>query len=67
MPRCEVKWLKGRTIEQQNEIAVKITDAFTDVLGCPREWVNVVFRETDPKDYYEGGISVKQKREAENK
>ncbi len=62
MPRCEVKWLSGRTREQQNEIAKKITSAFVDVLDCPPDWVNVVFRETDPADYYTAGISTAEER-----
>lgn len=64
MPRCEVKWLKGRTIEQQNAIAEKLTDAFVDVLNCPRRHVTVVFRETDPRNYYTGGISEAQEMES---
>ena len=67
MPRCEVKWLTGRTIDQQNEIAKKLTGAFVDVLGCPPEHVTVVFRETNPAAYYEGGLSVAQKIAAEKK
>lgn len=64
MPRCEVKWLAGRTLEQQNEIAKKITAAFVDVLDCPPHWVNVVFRETDPSAYYTAGISEADERAA---
>ena len=67
MPRCEVKWLAGRTLEQQNEIAQKITDAFVDVLDCPRKWVTVVFRETNPANYYTAGISEAQEMEAAKK
>ena len=59
MPRAEIKWLKGRTKEQQDAIAMKITDAFVDV---PPDWVNVVFRETDPEDYYTAGISTARER-----
>lgn len=62
MPRAEIKWLKGRTKNQQDAIAKKITDAFVDVLNCPPDWVNVVFRETDPADYYTAGISTAQER-----
>lgn len=62
MPRCEVKWLAGRTLEQQDEIAKKITDAFVEVLNCPPGWVNVVFRETNPACYYTAGISEAQER-----
>ncbi len=62
MPRAEIKWLKGRTKEQQDAIAQKITDAFVDVLNCPPDWVNVVFRETDPTDYYTAGISTARER-----
>ena len=62
MPRAEIKWLKGRTKDQQDAIAKKITDAFVDVLNGPPDWVNVVFRETDPADYYTAGISTAQER-----
>ncbi|MBQ3532996.1 MAG: 4-oxalocrotonate tautomerase family protein [Oscillospiraceae bacterium] len=64
MPRCEVKWLKGRSMEQQNAIAEKLTDAFVEVLNCPRRHVTVVFRETDPANYYTGGISEAQEMAA---
>lgn len=62
MPRAEIKWLKGRTKEQQDAIAMKITDAFVDVLHCPPDWVNDCVRETDPEDYYTAGISTARER-----
>ena len=40
MPRAEIKWLKGRTKEQQDAIAMKLTYAFVDVLHCPPDWVS---------------------------
>lgn len=47
---------------ENTDIAMKITDAFVDVLHCPPDWVNVVFRETDPEDYYTAGISTARER-----
>ena len=48
--------------EKALEDAKKITNAFVDVLGCPPDWVNVVFRETNPASYYTAGISVADER-----
>ena len=61
MPRCEVWWLQGRSVEQKNEIAKKLTKSFTEVLNCPDDEVVVIFRETSPDVYYRGGISAAQK------
>lgn len=64
MPRCEIWWLEGRTEEQRNAIAGKLTESFMEVLKCPKEEVIVIFRETPPNMYYTAGTSTSQKRMA---
>ncbi len=56
MPRIYVEWMKGRTEEQRNLLAEKITEAVIEIGNAKRESVSVVFRETDPDKFYKAGI-----------
>jgi 4-oxalocrotonate tautomerase len=51
MPFIEVKLYEGRTREQKEELVGRITDAFVEVAGTPREHVWIVFRDI-PKDQW---------------
>ena len=55
MPRIRIEWLASRTDEQRREIARKITDVFTETIQIPKEQVNIIFDEIDPKLYVKGG------------
>lgn len=54
MPFIEVKLYEGRTQEQKQELVDRITQAFTEVAGTPREHVWIVFRDV-PKDQWAMG------------
>ena len=51
MPFVEIKLFEGRSQEQKQELVDKITDAFVEVAGAPREHVWIVFRDV-PKDQW---------------
>ena len=51
MPFVEVKLYEGRTREQKEALVDRITEAFVDIAGTPREHVWIVFRDV-PKDQW---------------
>ena len=51
MPFIEVKLYEGRTREQKQELVDRITKAFVEVAGTPREHVWIVFRDV-PKEQW---------------
>jgi len=51
MPFVEVKLYEGRTREQKEALVDRITDAFVDIAGTPKEHVWIVFRDV-PKDQW---------------
>ena len=51
MPFIEVKLYEGRSREQKQELVRRITEAFVEVAGTPREHVWIVFRDV-PKDQW---------------
>jgi 4-oxalocrotonate tautomerase len=55
MPRIRIEWLATRTDEQRRELARKITDVFIETIQIPKEQVNIIFEEIDPKLYAKGG------------
>lgn len=51
MPFVEVKLYEGRTREQKEALVDRITEAFVDIAGTPKEHVWIVFRDV-PKDQW---------------
>lgn len=51
MPYIEIKLFEGRTQEQKQALVDRITEAFVEVAGAPREHVWIVFRDV-PKDQW---------------
>lgn len=51
MPFIEVKLYEGRSRDQKQELVDRITEAFVEVAGTPREHVWIVFRDV-PKDQW---------------
>lgn len=51
MPFVEVKLYEGRTQEQKQALVDRITDAFEEIAGTPREQVWIVFRDV-PRDQW---------------
>ena len=50
MPMVEIKWYKGREIEQKKQIAEAIEKAMVDV-GVPPGVTHVVFTDVDREDW----------------
>lgn len=55
MPMVTVDWFKGRTPEQKSELAHRITTAFVEVVGTPREQVWIRFNDVPRADWAMGG------------
>ena len=51
MPYIEIKLFEGRTQEQKQALVDRITEAFIEVAGAPREHVWIVFHDV-PKDQW---------------
>lgn len=51
MPFVEVKLYEGRSREQKEALVDKITEAFVEIAGIPKEYVWIVFRDV-PKDQW---------------
>ncbi len=51
MPFIEVKLYEGRSQEQKQELVNRITEAFVEIAGTPKEHVWIVFRDV-PKDQW---------------
>ena len=51
MPFIEVKLYEGRTREQKEALAERITEAFVEIAGTSKEHVWIVFRDV-PKDQW---------------
>lgn len=53
MPHISVKMLKGRTDEQKQLAANKLTDALCEALGCTPEHVSVAVEDYTPIEWQE--------------
>jgi len=51
MPFVEVKLYEGRSREQKEALVDKITEAFVEIVGTPKEHVWIVFRDV-PKEQW---------------
>ena len=64
MPHVQITWVAGRTPEQKQRIAARITQALVEDGRAVLENIHVSFVDVPPSDYAEGGITVaEQKRE----
>lgn len=55
MPYIEIKLFEGRTQEQKQALVDRITEAFVEVAGAPREHVWIVFRDVPKEQWGMGG------------
>lgn len=55
MPIVTVEWFAGRTREQKEAVATRVTAALAEEGGARTEDVWVVFRDVDPGDWAVGG------------
>ncbi len=55
MPFIEVKLYEGRTQEQKQQLVDRITEAFVEIAGTPKEHVWIVFRDVPRSQWGMGG------------
>ena len=56
MPVIQVTLLEGRSKEQKQKIAARLTDVLVEEAKTPREGVVVTFVEVRREDYARGGV-----------
>ncbi len=62
MPRVRVEWIVGRSDQQRDELARRITTAFVDAIGIGAEEVSIVFDESPATHYYRAGVQWQELR-----
>ena len=55
MPIIRIEMLPGRSLEQKRAFAHAVTGLASDILGCGRDAVAVVFDEVVPQNWANGG------------
>lgn len=60
MPMVTVDWLAGRSAEQKQEVAARITAAVAEIGDTDPAGVWVVFRDVAPADWASGGKLIRQ-------
>jgi 4-oxalocrotonate tautomerase len=55
MPIIRVELLKGRSIEQKREFADVVTRETARILKCSPDVVDVIFSDTEPENWANGG------------
>lgn len=55
MPFVEVKLYEGRSREQKEALVDKITEAFVEIVGTPKEHVWIVFRDVPKQQWAMNG------------
>lgn len=56
MPIIQFNLLEGRSNEQKQRLAEKVTDAVVEALGVPRETVRILIHEMGTYDFSVGGV-----------
>ena len=56
MPTIRLQWLNTRTERERRELAKGFTKVMVDVVGVPKDIVNVIFDEVDPRMHAKGGV-----------
>lgn len=67
MPRINIEWVEGRTKEQRDELARRITQDCIDVVGADPSSVSISFRDNSTENMYRGGKSLAVIRAEKNK
>ena len=55
MPVVTIEWFAGRSSDQKQEIASKVTEAISEVGGTPPDQIWVKFVDVPPSDWAIGG------------
>ena len=61
MPIIRIELLKGRSIGQKREFADVVTRDTARILKCSPDVVDIVFSETEPENWANGGFRACQK------
>jgi len=64
MPRVRVTWVQGRTEEQRQALADRITDALVEIDGLKPNQVYVVFEELAPELLYKAAVPWSKRKTA---
>ena len=62
MPLVQITMLQGRTADQKQKIAQRITDTMVEEAGARREAVVVSFVEVSKESYATGGVLLADKK-----
>ena len=62
MPLVTVEMMPGRTEAQKDAFAKRLIAAMDEELGAPASSVWLIFRETEPTEWYMGEKSIAQVR-----
>lgn len=64
MPFVTIQILAGHPQERKNEISRRVTEAVAEVAGLPKDAVWVVFEDVAAQDWYVGGTTVAELKQA---
>ena len=56
MPIITMEFLKGRTLEQKQNMVRKVTDVIAETLACPTEAVQIIIHEVEPTQIAKNGL-----------
>jgi 4-oxalocrotonate tautomerase len=62
MPFVQITWVAGRTTEQKQKLAERVTQALVDDAGVKRESIQVTFVDIPATDYATGGVTIAEQR-----
>lgn len=55
MPVITMEFLKGRTLEQKQNMVRKVTDAMVETINCTPEAVQIIIHELEPDEIAKNG------------
>lgn len=67
MPCIRIDWVKGRTAQERDEVARRVSAAMSEVTGIPGQDVWVVFQEVEAEGWYVGQESIADIRKKKGK
>lgn len=62
MPHIQITLVKGRTTEQKQRIAERMTDVLVEEAGVKREWISLSIIEVEEDSFAEGGVLARDLR-----
>jgi 4-oxalocrotonate tautomerase len=61
MPIIQFNLLEGRTVEQKRELARRVTQTVTEVLGVKPEVVRILIHQVTGDDFSVGGVTAAER------